>query len=626
MRKKILLLEPDYRNKYPPMGLMKLATYYREQGNIVRFFKGDLKYYAASLLCDEYMQEIKELKLAQHYSKFLQFIRSNNKSLVDSIVDFQNSDYAKLLKMYRRRFINEDYPKFDIICVTTLFTFHWKMTIDTINNAKKLIKNIENLYIGGIASTILPEKIFEATGIQPIKGLMDKPGVLNKDDNIIIDKLPLDYSILEEIEYKYPSNDAYYAYTTRGCPNHCPFCAVPILEPKYCDRIPIKNQLKKADMYFGAKKDLLLMDNNVFASKHFDKIINEIVKCGYGKGATYIPPSEYEIAFNNIFASKNENRNVYAYIKKMISIYDNISEKLPSETDRGSFYNVRKENGLLYAIYATPKAIKDFDNIARPLYEKYFKFGKRARYIDFNQGLDVRLITAEKMKKLSELNINPLRIAFDSYNPVMVRLYKNAIKLAAKYKLSDLSNYLLYNYNDKPDDLYERLKINIELCEEYGVNIYSFPMKYHPVIEQEYFHNRDYIGKHWNKKFIRTIQAVLNSTKGKIGRGKSFFEEAFGKDIDEFHKILWMPETFIIYRRKYDKNLRKKLKNKYSEHFEGECDLANEWWKNFKSLDESRLKILKAIVSENNFSDDVCNNVNDPKIIDLLKYYRIKRE
>jgi hypothetical protein len=49
--KKVLLLEPNYKNKYPPMGLMKLATYYRNRGDDVRFFIGDLRDLAIMLLC-----------------------------------------------------------------------------------------------------------------------------------------------------------------------------------------------------------------------------------------------------------------------------------------------------------------------------------------------------------------------------------------------------------------------------------------------------------------------------------------------------------------------------------------------------------------------------------------------
>lgn len=40
MNRKVLLIEPNYKNKYPPMGLMKLATYYRMVGDDVRFLKG----------------------------------------------------------------------------------------------------------------------------------------------------------------------------------------------------------------------------------------------------------------------------------------------------------------------------------------------------------------------------------------------------------------------------------------------------------------------------------------------------------------------------------------------------------------------------------------------------------
>ena len=40
----------------------------------------------------------------------------------------------------------------------------------------------------------------------------------------------------------------------------------------------------------------------------------------------------------------------------------------------------------------------------------------------------------------------------------------------------------------------------------------------------------------------------MNSTKGKIGRGMSFFLEAFGSTEEEYFELLEMPETFILYR------------------------------------------------------------------------------
>ena len=431
----------------------------------------------------------------------------------------------------------------------------------------------------------------------PVQGVQMPPMTHNSDE--IIDELPLDYSILEEVDYHYPASNAYFAYMTRGCPRKCPFCAVPRLEPEYKDYLCLKGQIQLATERFGPQKNLLLMDNNVFASKHFDKIVDEIRDCGFECGATYVPDSEYDIAMRNI----RDGYNVRAYTRKLVSLYDRISAKL-SESEQADFYLKREEQNLLYPEVATPEAIIAFDEIARPLHQKHFKCMKRMRIIDFNQGVDARLVTDKKMKKLAEINIRPLRIAFDHYS--MKDVYEDAVRAAAKYGIKDLSNYLLYNFEDEPDELYHRMRLNVDLCEELGVMIYSFPMKYHPIDDPEYFQNRDYIGKHWNRKFIRSVQAVLNSTKGKIGRGKSFFDEAFGEDIEGFHKILWMPEAFIIHRLKYKENL------------------TAEWWSKFSNLDKERLATVKKTVANNQFDEHIASG--DSIVDDVLKYYQQKRD
>ena len=40
MNKRILLVEPAYRTRYPPLGLMKIATYHKMKGDEVVFVKG----------------------------------------------------------------------------------------------------------------------------------------------------------------------------------------------------------------------------------------------------------------------------------------------------------------------------------------------------------------------------------------------------------------------------------------------------------------------------------------------------------------------------------------------------------------------------------------------------------
>ena len=601
MNRKILLIEPNYKNKYPPMGLMKIATYYRRCHDDVRFFKGDLKMFSARLLCEEFFKEIKDASLRKYFTKLTEYIKTGKYIFLDTIPNFRNSEYETILKKYRSNYKNHNFPTFDVVGVTTLFTFYWKQTIDTINYAKAFCKPDGKMLVGGIASTILPEYVFQETGIRPHEGLLDAPGVLDEGNTDIIDELPLDYSILEEIDYEYPAHDAYFGYMTRGCPRDCAFCAVSKLEPNYKNYISIKHQIAYIDEHFGAKKDLLLMDNNVFASNCFDSIIDEIKECGFAKGATYIPPNEYEIALNNL----RNNLNPRAYIRKIIKLYDKLASKL-SEDDAGEFYLIREQNALLYPETATKESILEFDEIVRPMYDKAFKKIKKARYIDFNQGVDARLVTEDKMKKLAEINIRPLRIAFDHYE--QRDKYIDAIEKAAKYGITDLSNYLLYNYNDEPKELYYRMRINVDLCEQLNVTIYSFPMKYHPIDNPAYFRNRDFIGEHWNRKFIRAIQAVLNATKGKIGRGKSFFEEAFGKDLGAFMDILWMPEAFIIHRFKYKDNLTAK------------------WRLKFNALDEHQMQSAKSIIAKNSFTDEDILQASDTAVREVLEYYRIKKD
>lgn len=625
MNRKVLLIEPNYKNKYPPMGIMKIATYYRMKDDDVRFYKGDMKSFAVQLICEDLIEHLEivypEIFWKNYYQILFQFIRIGRYAILEEHEVFKSEEVLDIVKEFRKRYRNKEYftkPRFDKVGITTLFTFYWDITIETINFAKQLCKNIDDVMVGGIMSTLLPSKVFEATGIHPFEGLLDKPGAIDPGDNLIIDQLPLDYSILDEVDYVYPANNAYFAYMTRGCVNKCKFCAVPRLEPQYYDYISLKKQIEITNERFGAQRDLLLLDNNVLASKCYEEIIDEIKECGFAKGATYTAPNEYDITIRNLKDSYNDR----AYIRKAVKIYMDIIDRLKDEEEKTELYMMFEKNHCLYHYTATKEAILNLDEIVRPLYEKTHKSSKKKRIVDFNQGIDSRLITPKNMSKLSEVNIYPLRIAFDHWK--LHDIYEKSVNTAVKSGIKNLSNYLLYNFEDKPEELYYRLEMNVRLCEELGASIYSFPMKYHPINDPEFFKNRDYIGKYWNRKFIRAVQAVLNSTKGKIGRGKAFFEEAFGSDIDEFYKILWMPETFIIYRRQYDAKLREKLADKYKNHSDKDCDLANEWWDKFNGLPSEKKERAKEIIALNKFKDGEYQ-CDDAEIEDVLWYYKTTR-
>ncbi len=616
MSRRVLLLEPNYKNKYPPQNLMKLATYFRQVcKDDVRFYKGDLKTFGAQLLLEEFFKgEVDKQnlfapdkndaleKFGRYEKDLLEFIRHGKISFLDAVPNIREDDffYDFSLKNLHLRLKAEDFPKFDIICVNSLFTFFFNETINTINFAKNFLAADGKIFVGGVAATLLPKYFEEETGIKPHVGLLDKPTDLGKSDDVIIDTLPPDYSILDEVDYKYPAADDYITYTTRGCIRNCSFCAVTRLEPEFKDHVEIFKQIKYIQENFGARKNLLLMDNNVLASKKFDEIIDEIKTCGFAKGATYLPPDEYDVAFKNLRAGFNDR----AYIKKMIEIYDVLEQRLPKDS-AGEFYSRREKNLLLTVSSATKEKIFEMDEFVRPLYKRHFKRKRVTHYVDFNQGLDARLLDEEKMSRLAELNIRPMRIAFDHIE--QREIYERAIRLAVQHGIKDLSNYLLYNYLDKPVDFYNRLRINIELCEELDVAIYSFPMKYCPIDDPKYFRNRDYIGRHWNKKFIRAVQAIINVTKGKIGRGKDFFEKAFGRNLDEFYDLLYMPETFIIYRFKYEDNL------------------TAAWREKFLALSDSERAEAEKYILPNRFSKAEVAGVENEKVRELLKFYQIRK-
>lgn len=160
MRRRVLLIEPNYRNKYPPLGLMKLATYFRRVCNDdIRFFKGKLKKLGAQLLTEKFFEadeedlslfrnyELEEPeKVFGRYSEILQeFIETGKYSCLEDIPKLRDSGFEDRLMHLRRRYKREDYPKFDIVCVNSLFTFFWAETIETINYAKKfLVKGGQN--------------------------------------------------------------------------------------------------------------------------------------------------------------------------------------------------------------------------------------------------------------------------------------------------------------------------------------------------------------------------------------------------------------------------------------------------------------------------------------------------
>ena len=591
---------------------MKLSTYFRTRGDEVVFYKGDLHDFVIQQIVEECLTKLYQIDNSINWKlradKITLYIKYRKKDYLNSI-NIDDSEYAILvytwLEYYKKFYYSGEYrkhPRWDWVGVTTMFTFYWDITIETIEFAKTMVKDVKNLMVGGVLASIQPNEIEAATGIKPHCGTLHTPGEIDKDDNRIIDELPLDYSILDEIEYEYPDSGAFYSYATRGCIRQCPFCAVPIIEPKYQPYLSLQERIKRTRRLFGDQRNLLLMDNNVLASSELSKIIDDIKACGFAKGAKFIEPNQYDIAIRNLRLHINDR----AYIRKCFKLLKELNEmKSFTLTQRTIIYGLREKYGFLHIETCTREAlISTYREFAPYFQRKYDKQKGKQRFVDFNQGVDARLFNDKIVSLLSEIAIRPLRIAFDNIRDKDV--YVKAVTMSVKHGIKDFSNYLLYNFKDKPIDLYNRLKLNVDKCEELGVSIYSFPMKYHPV-KGEHSHDRDFIGEHWNRKYIRAIQAILNATKGKVGRGQSFFEEAFGKDENEFQELLMMPETFLLYR-----------------FFFRDLGYTQRWRDDMAKLSTEERKELYPIIFNNDFNniEELTDNISLRKVLAYYKNYR----
>ena len=530
---RILLVEPNYKNKYPPMGLMKISTYHKMLGDEVRFVKG--------------------------------FDPEVNKEVWDRIY------------------------------VTTLFTFDFDIDVETINHYKLLVNNINDLYVGGIMASLMPDRIVAATGIERshiLTGLFTDTSVVGDDNDINVDELPLDYDILEQVDYKYPAGDNYFAYTTRGCPNHCSFCAVPILEPHFHVTNNIIDQIKTIDEKYGPKQHLLLLDNNVLNTKDLKVLVDDLCTAGFGRGAKYVDPGAYNIV---MMRYKNGDRAEFLD-KKMVAYLEGFKKRIKSAEMLETFLQIviGAEDAEDYAQY-----MLDHEDELSPIIEKYRSKSKKARYLDFNQGVDGRKINDENMEQLARLAIHPLRIAFDDIK--LKDVYRKAVRTAHRHGIKEISNYILFNYKDEPKDLYERLKVNIELNEELGIQIFSFPMKYSPISETD----RTYIGTNWCKKSVRAISAILQVTKGVVAAGSSFFYKAFGNNLEEYYELLAMPRELIMFR----------------SHFE-ENGTTAKWQTLYRKLNDEQKKRLMDLVSLN--VSELRKAVWPDDLKDILDFYLIK--
>lgn len=230
-------------------------------------------------------------------------------------------------------------------------------------------------------------------------------------------------------------------------------------------------------------------------------------------------------------------------------------------------------------------------------FERGAKRNGRKRTVDFNQGLDARLISRNPRlaELLGQICLSPVRLAFDRMEHE--KQYRRAIELLVAQGVHEFTNYMLFNFEDTPEDLYRRLMINAELNEKFKVRITGFPMRFIPMDQV----TRDYVAPKWNWRLLRGIQCVLLATRGLASPNPQFLRRAFGSTFEEFLRILSMPDRYIIYREEYEKT--------------GETE---EWRNQFDKLSErSRFEFLEIL------RDLHADRKRKPRILSMRRYRKL---
>lgn len=208
----------------------------------------------------------------------------------------------------------------------------------------------------------------------------------------------------------------------------------------------------------------------------------------------------------------------------------------------------------------------------------------RKRTVDFNQGLDARLISAkpELAKLLKSICVSPIRLAFDFIG--MRSTYEKAIRLLVANGFEEFTNYMLFNFADTPRDLFDRLWVNANLNKELGIRITGFPMRFIPMDDV----SRRHVAPGWKWRYLRGIQCILLATHGLVSPNPKFISGAFGKDFDEFLEILSMPDRYIIYRSHYANDGAADWKREFSRLGKDEKDKLLKILREFNSAPRER--------------------------------------
>jgi hypothetical protein len=119
--------------------------------------------------------------------------------------------------------------------------------------------------------------------------------------------------------------------------------------------------------------------------------------------------------------------------------------------------------------------------------------------VDYNQGLDAKLVNPKVAETLSKLKMPCVRIAYDL--KAKGRFVKSAIELITSNGIRgrEIFVYVLYNFDDTPDNFFERVRDVLT----WGAVV--FPMRFEPLDSMT---RNSHISHSWDKNRLEMVEKV----------------------------------------------------------------------------------------------------------------------
>lgn len=152
--------------------------------------------------------------------------------------------------------------------------------------------------------------------------------------------------------------------------------------------------------------------------------------------------------------------------------------------------------------------------------------------VDFNQGLDAKLITEQNAKRIADLKLDDsIRLAYDSIDRKKYVLKAIERLIDAGIKKRDIFVYALFNYIDTPEDFFSRVKDIL------NSGVVCYPMRYEPTfaIEKNY-----YISPNWTPHQVQMVQQARRV----IGFGGAF--PGYEGLVNKFNNAGTFDEAFAL--------------------------------------------------------------------------------